>query len=162
MARVIQLMLVEAETAEDAANTVSGLLNGDGASVPSWSDYHDLVDEFGDGVSAIAYSEVMGKQKFKEFLGYREAELRSLFERVKNFDLAGAVDRYDAFRSGGYTDDDFRTYEVRKIASILEDSWTMDTGVYDLETWTANLKGFRERCELAPEMQFLVAVSFHY
>lgn len=160
MARVIQLMLVEEETADDAAMKVSGLLDNE-TPTPHWSDYHDIVEEF-DGKSAVAYSETIGQMKFKEFLGYREEELRRLFERVKNFDLASAVDRYDAFRSGGYTDDDFRTYEVRKIASILEDSWTMDTGVYDLETWTANLKGFRERCELAPEMQFLVAVSFHY
>jgi hypothetical protein len=38
----------------------------------------------------------------------------------------------------------------------------MDTGVYDLETWSANLKAFIGRSELAPEMQFLVAVSFHH
>jgi hypothetical protein len=160
MARVIQLMLVEAETAEDAANHVSGLLDNE-TPTPHWSDYHDLVDEF-DGKSAVAYSETVGQMKFKEFLGYREEELKRLYDRVKNFDLANAVDRYDPFRSGGYTDNDFRTYEVRKIASILEDSWTMDTGIYDLETWSANLKAFRERCELAPEMQFLVAVSFHH
>lgn len=153
-------MLVEEETADDAVMKVSGLLDNE-TPTPHWSDYHDIVEEF-DGASAVAYSETIGQMKFKEFLGYREEELRRLFERVKNFDLASAVDRYDAFRSGAYTDDDFRTYEVRKIASILEDSWTMDSGVYDLETWTANLKGFRERCELAPEMQFLVAVSFHY
>jgi len=132
MARVIQLMLVEAETAEDAASSVSSLLDG--------------------------------KLKFKEFLDYREADLKRYYDRVKNFDLAKAVDNYDPFRPGylSYTDDDFRAYELRKLTSILEDSWTMDTGVYDLEVWSANLKAFRERCELAPEMQFLVAVSFHH
>jgi len=160
MARVIQLMLVEAETAEDAASSVSSLLDGDGS--PSWSDYHDLVEEF-DGKPAVSYAETIGKLKFKEFLDYREADLKRYYDRVKNFDLAKAVENYDPFRPGySFTEDDFRTYELRKLANLLEDTWTMDTGVYDLEIWSANLKAFRERCELAPEMQFLVAVSFHH
>jgi hypothetical protein len=161
MSRVIQLMLVEAETAEEAANHVSGLLDNE-TPTPHWSDYHDLVDEF-DGKSAVAYSETIGQIKLKEFLAYREADLKRYYDRVKNFDLAKAVENYDPFRAGhSFTEDDFRTYELRKLAGILEDSWTMDTGVYDLETWSANLKAFRERCQLAPEMQFLVAVSFHH
>lgn len=92
MARVIQLMLVEAETAEDAASSVSSLLDGDGS--PSWSDYHDLVEEF-DGKSAVSYAETIGKLKFKEFLDYREADLKRYYDRVKNFDLAKAVENYD-------------------------------------------------------------------
>lgn len=152
-------MLVEAETADDAVSSVRGLLDGESAT-PSWSDYHDIVDEF-DGRSAVAYSETIGQMKLKEFLDYRKADLQRYYDQVKNFDLAKAVENYDPFR-GGYTEDHFRTYELRKLASILEDSWTMDTGVYDLETWSANLKAFIGRSELAPEMQFLVAVSFHH
>jgi hypothetical protein len=161
MARVIQLMLVEAESAEDAKRSVLGLLEGDGSPTPDWSDYHDVV-EFFDKEEAVPYSTTIGKMMFNEMVAEREAELKRYYDRVKNFDLKKSVENYDPFKSGGYTEDDFRIYEIRKIASILEDRWTMDSAVYDLETWSANLKAFRERCELAPEMQYLVAVSFHH
>jgi len=48
------------------------------------------------------------------------------------------------------------------LAKLLGDDWTSDSAVYDLDNFTGNLKSFRERLAVAPEMQYLVMVDFHF
>jgi len=55
-----------------------------------------------------------------------------------------------------------KLYYLEKIAKLLNGSWTSDALIYDLEQQTINLKYFRERLAIAPEMQYLVMVDFHF
>jgi hypothetical protein len=44
----------------------------------------------------------------------------------------------------------------------LQDDWTSDSGVFDLQEGTASLTYFKERLTARPEKQFLVPVDFHF
>lgn len=57
---------------------------------------------------------------------------------------------------------DFPLYTTRKLAELLDDKWTPDTGVYDLETWSGNLRYFAQRVAKTPEHQYLIPVDFHF
>ncbi len=160
----LQIMLVEAENAEEAISLVSGLLsNEDGVPQPNWSDWHEIGGRWSghfNGEDAVPYSSAIGRIKLNEAVEERKAAIASLYERVKNFDLKSAVEKYDAFAHS--SDSEWKAWELRKLAGLLDDTWLPESGVYDLNDWTANLKPFKGRCELAPEMQYLVAVDFHY
>jgi len=53
-------------------------------------------------------------------------------------------------------------WATKKLAQLLDDQWTPDSGVYDLENWTGNLRNFTERVAKNPEQQFLIPVDFHF
>lgn len=53
-------------------------------------------------------------------------------------------------------------YHLKKLAELLNDSWTPDSSIYDLETWSGNLSNFFERVRTRPDKQFLIPVDFHY
>jgi hypothetical protein len=160
-------MLVEAEDAEDAISTVSSLLEGDVASPAHWSDWHEIGgrwEGYFDGANAAAYSNYAARKKFEEMVEQRQAHMRNLWDRVKNFNVEHAVENYDPYKD--FTEkmgvDGFKAWELKRLCGLLDDNWNTDSAVYDLQDWTANLKFFRGRCELAPEMQFMVAVDFHH
>ncbi len=163
----LQLMLVEAETADDAIMQVSGALEGDSGSVVDWSDWHEIGGRWQghfDGQNAAAYSDYAARRKFDEMVQQRQAHMANLWDRVKNFDVEDAVNNYNPYQdfSEKMGLDGFKAWELKRLCALLDDNWTTDTAVYDLDNWTANLKYFKGRCELAPEMQFMVAVDFHH
>jgi hypothetical protein len=51
---------------------------------------------------------------------------------------------------------------VKKLAQILNDEWTCDSGLFDLTYYSANLANFLERVKNAPEKQWLIPVDFHF
>lgn len=53
-------------------------------------------------------------------------------------------------------------YYLKKLADLLNDNWTSDSSIYDLESWSGNLSNFFERVRTRPDKQFLIPVDFHY
>lgn len=158
------LVLVEAESAEQAVAIVTDKLE-DGSATP-WSDWHQIggrwSDEFGGETYAIPFSDLKAKEALEKFLDYRTNSMKEYLEKVKNFDLEDAVSNYDPKSKRSYGEDTMSVWYLRKLAEILNDEWQPDSYVFDAEYWSGNLKAFYERCELAPEMQFMVIVDFHF
>jgi hypothetical protein len=51
---------------------------------------------------------------------------------------------------------------MQKLMQTLQDDWTSDSGVYDLQEGTASFTYFIERVTARPEKQFLIPVDFHF
>jgi hypothetical protein len=88
---------------------------------------------------------------------YLEARIRSIEEyKAKAIDLSAYS--YDPYKKSF----DLDLWATKKLAQLFDDEWTPDTGVYDLENWTGNLRYFTERVAKSPEHQYLIPVDFHF
>ena len=160
------ILLVEAESHEEAIDKVRSQVTHSETPYPSWSDWHEIGGRwenlFGSGKNCLRYTEneKLAEEKIKEWVDGRINEMKRCLEEVKDFDLAEKLDAYDPEAPLDYKE--MKTYYLYKLAKNLQDSWTPESGVYDLEHGTPNLKAFRERLAIAPEMQYLVVVDFHF
>jgi hypothetical protein len=179
---VCQILLVEASTDREAFSNVASLLS-DSPDVAAWSDWHNAdfsnVDalNFSNRWTGQVFGDLDEKGKFKDpennknFLKYSDdpamAEqvitdyLEQRMRAIENY-KEKAIDlssyKYDPYAKGYNMD----LWETKKLAQLLDDTWTPDTGIYDLENWTANLRNFTERVAKNPEIQYLIPVDFHF
>jgi hypothetical protein len=168
-------MLVEAETVEEAFDIVETNLND---SEPRWSDWHNAnnahtlnfagrwegqvfntnpTNEYGEEVNNyLQYSAdpALAERVITEYLELRLNDIRSY--QSKAVDLTTFA--YDPYS----TKFDMDLWATKKLAQLLDDEWTCDTAIYDLENWTANLRSFVERVKTNPEKQWLIPVDFHF
>jgi len=170
-----QIMLVEAETAEQAFNLVAHALGES----PDWSDWHEAgfhnVDsqnfagrweneifhnnpevKVDTAPNFLQYSAdpALAELAIERFLQYRLNDISGY--KLKAIDLSSVP--YDPYS----TDRDFGVWYAKKLAQLIGDEWTPDSGLYDLEAYTANLHYFIERVKKSPEKQWLIPVDFHY
>lgn len=171
-----QILLVVADTPEEAFSEVASKL----AEEPKWSDWHNAGAEpmnfagrwageiFGTyneegemsntdtNPNHLRYSDdpALAEQVITRFLEYRCEEIKNF--REKALDLSTYV--YDPYSSKL----DMDLWATKKLAQLLSDEWTPDSGVYDLEWWTGSLDPFTKRVGLEPTRQFLIPVDFHF
>lgn len=165
-----QILLVEAESHEEAEDKVRSAVQYSETPNPDWSDWNEIggrwSDFFGKGKNVLRYSEntALAEEKLAEWIAGRKGEMERYYEQVKDVSIANYISMYDAEADhrSFVGQDSMNLWYLIKLAKLLSDDWTPDTGVYDLENYTANLKSFRERVAVAPEMQYMVMVDFHF
>ena len=164
-----QIMLVEAESHAEAVDKVQGVIQYSETPTPSWSDWNEIGGRwsgfFGKGKNVLRYTEnsALAEEKLTEWLRGREEEMASSLNQIKTLDLAKVVAEYDPEKEPSWVGDtSMALWRLARLARLLGDDWTSDSGVYDLDNFTGNLKSFRERLAVAPEMQYLVIVDFHH
>lgn len=172
-----QIMLVEADTVEEAFDDVESKLS---EGEPRWSDWHNAsgsrslnfagrwtgsvfgtpnskgVYDADEAPNYLQYSSdpALAERAITEYLDHRLNDIRSYQARA--VDLASFA--YDPYA----TKFDMDLWATKKLAQLLDDEWTCDTGIYDLNDWTGNLRSFVERVKTAPEKQWLIPVDFHF
>lgn len=174
----IQLILIEADNAEEAFyNVANALSEGE----PRWSDWHtadigsasaldfagrwsgeifkdkETDEEAAPNFLRYADDPALAERVISTFLEYRFADIREC--RNEGADLASYS--YDPYTSK-YDKGGMELYYAVKLAKLLNDEWTNDSAIYDLESWTANLSYFIERVKKSPEKQWLIPVDFHH
>jgi hypothetical protein len=164
-----QIMLVEAESHAEAVDKVQGVIQYSETPTPSWSDWNEVggrwSDFFGKGKNVMRYTEnpALAEEKLTEWLRGREEEMASSFNQIKTLDIGKVIAEYDPEKEPSWVGDtSMALWRLARLARLLGDDWTSDSGVYDLDNFTGNLKSFRERLAVAPEMQYLVIVDFHH
>lgn len=174
---VCQIMLVEADNVNDAFDAVCSALS-DGE--PRWSDWHNAdnprtlnfagrwtgsvfgtpnaqgVYDADEAPNYLQYSAdpALAERAITEYLEHRLNDIRSY--QIKAVDLKSFA--YDPYS----TKFDMDLWATKKLAQMLDDEWTPDTAIYDLDNWTGNLRPFVERVKVAPEKQWLIPVDFHF
>jgi len=96
------------------------------------------------------------KHRYKDIEDYRN----KLYQEGKQ-DILFSYN-YDPEKSKWEPDQEMPLYYAKKLAELLNEVWTADSAIYDLEDWTTELTTSRSRIEIAPEKQFLVLVDFHF
>jgi hypothetical protein len=173
MSHVCQIILVQAEDLDDAFSLVA---NGVEDGYPHWSDWHNadnpsshnfagrwsgavFADESDPDTEApnfLRYSDdpALAEKVLSDWLEARMSSLREYKSRMTDL----ATYKYDP-----YVDDlHMPIYYSLKVAEMLNDNWTPDSGVYDLTNGTANLKWFIDRVKSEPTKQYLIPVDFHF
>lgn len=162
----LQIMLIEADSAEEALEEVksrTGLYGDDSGSGPDWSDWHEIGGRWGgyfEGENVISYAEnvALAEETLKQTLEWRAEEMERLRKDSDLEALLSSVDSYDPENPVM----DFKVYCAKSLAEMALDYWTSRSKVFDLHDYTASIKYFRKRLEENPEKQYLVAVDFHY
>jgi hypothetical protein len=157
-------MLVEAENAEEAIDKVTSAIIETEYPTPDWSDWKEIGGRWQGTLpnNAIPYSDPQAQKILDEWLAQRTATIAEYAEAASKVELDVRVKNYDPFAPNNYAEDAMNLWRMKKLIQMLDSDWTCDTGVYDLEVWSASLNYFKGRCELAPEMQYLVMVDFHF
>lgn len=156
----VQIVLIEIEDVEDKiedpkAEVESLLLEGlDGGGM--WFDYvgsleHGLAgrgatDNFPNGVLRYSDNPKLAEWILAEFVQERTHTV----DRLKK-EVDAAQGNYEAV-----------AYEMYRLGEIQSDFWGINSGVYDIDAHSTDLKFFRERVATAPENQYLVVVDFHH
>lgn len=166
------IILVKADDHEDAISSVRCLLDDTDSRWASWSDWSVVGDEgFGesrykftdfmedgeewDGASIYAVSRDDEADLFykmlEKFYGFRQAAFDRMKDELKDQDFSVSLDQ-----------DDQLTYKLYKFAELADSHYTYDSGVYDLQNWTANLRYFREAEKNNEHGWYAVLVDFHF
>jgi hypothetical protein len=178
MSHAIQFMLVEADSVEEALGEVESKLENN----PAWSDWNSAsgsgsfagrwegnafkensedADPVGVDRDVLCYADnpALAEEIVAKAIGWRQQEIAYYKDKI----LANAYDIVDVVHDP-FEKDSFgmNNYYYRKLADVLDNTWTSDSGIYDLQQWTASLSDWKERISLASEKQFIVAVDFHY
>lgn len=165
MSHTGHILLVEADSIEDAISSVEGSVTYADTPNPDWSDWHAIGGRWDDVVEGNALGYEGNEERFMEiinqFLDYRTGTMQNLLEQLEkeNHDFASAVDAYTANVKMTIG---LSNWRAMRLAQLLENYWTSDSHVYDLEAYTAGLGYFYERLEKDPSRQFLVVVDFHF
>lgn len=188
----IQLILVEADTAQDAFSYIEGELEN--SNTPSWSDWHNasnasemnFAGRWSGGVFLTAEQKAeqeagtldtstipnhlcyaddpeLADEVISQFLGWRRQAMREAVP-VGLPDLDELIANYDPSADVTYRSGGFamELWKLHKLTELLNDDWTYESAIYDLSSWTANLAYFHARCAKNPEKQFLIPVDFHH
>lgn len=181
MSHTLQFLLIEADNAEEARQGIIDKLEGGS---PQWSDWHNASgsanasfagrwaggafktdpsepDPVGVEFDTLCYSDnpALAEKVVDLAIGWRQQEISYYKDKI----LTNAYDIVDA-EHDPYAKDDtgLNNYYYAKLAKVLDNEWTPDSGIFDAEYWTASLAQWKTRISLSPEKQFIVAVDFHY
>jgi hypothetical protein len=100
----------------------------------------------------------LAEKVIDDYLAQRKKDMDDC--RKEMVDLSTAP--YDPLISEWKDPNHMGIYYAKKLAQLLSNEWTPDTGIYDLDSWTASLAYFIERVKKAPEKQWLIPVDFHF
>lgn len=175
------ILLVEADSVDEAFEQVFSQLNNDDYNHPEWSDWHNATspstldfsgrwageifftpnengeaDPDEDKPNYLCYADdpTLAEQVLDKYLNLRLNELQEL--KSKAVDLS-------IYPYNPYTNDyNNGLYGSKKLAKILDDEWTPESYVYDLTAESASLYNFVERVKENPKNQWLIPVDFHF
>ena len=172
-----QIMLIEADSAEEALDYAKSTITHSETPYPAWSDWHGGLGEglagrwsglfagWEETRDVLQYTEnpTLEEDIIKEFVGYRTGEMKDLVERINKsgIDLEKAVDEYDP-NDNPFGDKGMSLYYLKRLSELLSNIWNSNTGVYDLKEHTASLEYFRNRIAENPKKQYLVPIDFHH
>lgn len=173
-----QIMLVEAENAEEALHYVRNTITHAETPYPNWSDWHGGLGEglagrwsglfqgWEDTRDVLCYTEnkVLADDIIEQFVSYRTNEIKNLWNEINKengFNIERLMVEYNPYEQR-FDEGGMNMWRLQRITKILNNDWCSDTGVYDLQEHTANLQYFKDRIDKSPEKQYLVPVDFHF
>lgn len=175
---VPQLMLVEADSAEEAVSATQSKLEdysnawfdwfdvGSGTLAGRWTGAFFGADNPND---ALRYSDdtVLADEQIGLFFAQRQKEFDSLKKELvdKSFDL-GSVQLFSLERQkegeSFFDEQAMLRWSAQKLLKLSNNEWTPDSGLFDVVEDTSHLNYFYNRITSNPTQQFLVAVDFHF
>lgn len=170
------IVLVKADSHDDAIGTIRAHLNNDNHFASGWSDWAIVGDEgFGasrfsfrnlldsdsdsilewDGASSYAVSRDDEADLFSatlnRFYGYRQQIFDELYAEAQENGFYFSLDQ-----------DDTESWKLYRLTQLAESVYCPDSKVYDLEHYSANLRSFHEDIAQDGRDWYAVLVDFHF
>lgn len=187
----VQLILIEADSAEDAFSKIHSQLEGE----VSWSDWNEITyenalnknfagrwqgdifltpeqkklasigeldkDEVPDFLR-YADNQELADEVVSMFLGYRKSHIDELRTSIGTLDLDDLIAQYNPSTTHIISEGSMQLWRVSRLAEMLGDEWNSESAIYDAEMGTTSLHYFYKRCLTKPEKQFIVPADFHH
>lgn len=184
----VQIMLVEADDAEEAFRIVEDKLSE--SHTPRWSDWHnassweekDFAGRWSGEIFLTPEQEKMSEEEsldrstipnhlcyaddpemaekvLDRFLTYRQRSLRDNVP-VGLPTMEELIEDYNPRSTTTSLNTDL--WKLGRLVELLDNEWTSESAIYDLESWTPSIGYFLQRCSVAPHRQFLIPVDFHH
>jgi hypothetical protein len=99
----------------------------------------------------------LAEKVIADFLGRRQSEIEHCQKIIA--DLGVESISYDVDKQDRY---DREGYALYKMGQVLSNFWCSDSGIYDAQAWSPDLRYFRERLQENADKQYLVVVDFHF
>ena len=160
----VQLLLIEADTHQEAVEIVDSKINDwEG----HWSDWHAIGGRWS-GIFGENHPDVINyknepelfEKHIKDFVEARKNRLKENLERFE--EGKKSLSDYVSDYNPEIFDFDMNLYALKSLTRIMAGDWTYDSCFFDLESYSETLHPFRERVATHPEKQFAVAVDFHF
>jgi hypothetical protein len=163
------LILIQAESHQDAIDKVWTALNTDTAHFASeWSDWA-LVGEEGIGGSRYSLGEFNQELSNKYVVSYETeaVDFQNILEKFIELRQAG----FDRFKdvvqdldlaSMKMGEDSDKAWKLSRFADLIWGNYTPDSMYYDLENYTPDLNHFEQSILSGETNWFGVIVDFHY
>lgn len=160
----VQLLLIEADTHQEAVEIVDSKINDwEG----HWSDWHAIGGRWS-GIFGENHPDVINykndpelfEKQIKDFVEARKNRLKENLERFE--EGKKSLSDYVSDYNPEIFDFDMNLYALKSLTRIMAGDWTYDSCFFDLEAYSETLHPFRERVATHPEKQFAVAVDFHF
>lgn len=160
----VQLLLVEADTHQEAVEIVDSKINDwEG----HWSDWHAIGGRWS-GIFGENHPDVINykndpelfEKHIKDFVEARKNRLKENLERFE--EGKKSLSDYVSDYNPEIFDFDMNLYALKSLTRIMAGDWTYDSCFFDLESYSETLHPFRERVATRPEKQYVVAVDFHF
>lgn len=168
------LVLVEADSAEEATSIVEGnLMPDEGSSWADWSDWSQIGGRY-EGVfgevegnstpNALCYGDdpIFADTKIDHFLKFRMEYFERSKKDLEGFDFHSVLDNYSPEAGNSFDENRMKTWIAIGALRTADDYWTSNSYVYDMTYGSASLSDFRRRCDENPDKQFLVMVDLHF
>lgn len=167
---IAHIVLVKAESHEDAIGAVRANLDDYESRFALWSDWAVVGNE---GISNSRWSfEDFGGETWTgadKYAVSRDTE-RELFDKVVALFVERRQEAFDNLEreitDNGFSfsldQDNRESYALTKFAKLADSRYCSDSYIYDLANQTANLRYFREEMANDGEEWFAVLVDFHF
>lgn len=155
------MLLVEAESHEDAVSMATMWVNQEDYNPCDWSDWSEVGGRWAgmfDDKDTVCYAEnaeLFDKhlQEFQETI--QQTKERYLSE-VGDMTISEIMLMHDNDKYG------LDLYRAQRVLQLVGGEYNHDKQIYDTVEYTSNLEAFRKRCADNPAQQYAVVWDFHF
>ena len=159
---VLHRIAVEAENADEAKSIVNEYIEDSGEF--SWSDWSIVGGRWGEEDTVISYSETPERfvEAYETAKQWRVEQVNSYLAKVDVDHVMDLLKNYNGEQIAFSEQDGMQVWRLGKALEIANGDSSPYSYFYDMVGGGSGDKYLKERIEVNPNEQYLVAVDFHF
>lgn len=155
------MLLVEAESHEDAVSMATMWVNQEDYNPCDWSDWSEVGGRWEgmfDGKDTVCYAEnaELFDKHLQEFQETMQATKERYLSDVADLTISEIILMHENDKYG------LDLYRATRALEMAYGKYNHDQQIYDTVEYTTNLEAFRKRCADNPSQQYAVVWDFHF
>lgn len=155
------MLLVEAESHEDAVSMATMWVNQEDYNPCQWSDWSEVGGRWAgmfDGKDTVCYAEnaELFDKHLQEFQETMQQTKERYLSEVGDMTISEIILMHDNDKYG------LDLYRAQRALQLVGGEYNHDKQIYDTVEYTSDLEAFRKRCADEPAQQYAVVWDFHF